>query len=42
MQATGELDLRFTGPPQGDILRSNRHQFMPTSRNGDQFVPDRF
>ena len=43
MQATGELDLRFTGPPQGDILRSNRRTvYASTSRNGDQFASDRF
>lgn len=43
MQATGELDLEIGGPPQQDILRSNRRTlYASTSRSGDQFASDRF
>ena len=43
MQATGELDRQIGGPPQQDILRSNRRTiYASTSRNGDQFASDRF
>ena len=43
MQATGELNPQIGGPPQQDILRSNRRTvYASTSRNGDQFASDRF
>lgn len=43
MQATGELNTQIGGPPQQDILRSNRRTlYASTSRNGDQFASDRF
>lgn len=43
MQATDELNLQMGGPPQQDILRSNRRTvYASSSRNGDQFASDRF